>query len=557
MKYRALLGGAVGLMAASCSKQEPPAPPPPPPPPSVVLVSAADKDPHFEAVRRHLELGGELYGYVDIDGDVDAIADNLKGTLARFGQTMPQLAAIQKADPKPYLRALGVEDVKALGFSSVAEKNGEYRNRFFLYLPSGRRGIFAITGGRPAPPKYLDLAPADADLFEEIDFDVDALASAVKQVWIQTGNQQAEAKFEQGLIQSGQGAGVSVPDIIRHLRGRLVFVLKVDPAKTITIPAPKPMVVPAFQFLMAVEGIGADLQPVLDRSPFLDHRVENDRRFYVPKMGMMLSGLRPAIAIAGTTFYFTTDEFFLHQSLDRPAGSGLGQNPEFQRLQNELGRDVNTVAYVTPRLLDQVKRIPALNPDLDANVLRTFDAVIAMLPMMKRPQMQVLLNTDDGILLRSREFRSLKPALAAMMVYPAMAAALASKLAASPANTSQAAAPVSPLPGINPGGPMMPGAGLPPGGHPLTKDQRVQRNLRVLAVLARNYYRRTGSTTATYSDLIGPGKPWPDLPSVEGEDYRTVKFEKGKPVQVTLPDGRVLSAGVRRNPPPATAPSGP
>lgn len=539
------------LMAASCSKQEPP-PPPPPPPPSVVLVPAADKDPHFDAVRRHLELGGELYGYVDIDGDIDAFADKFRGAIQELGQSIPQLAGVATWDGRPYLQAMGIEDLKALGFSSVAEKGGEFRNRFFLYLPSGRRGIFAVSGGRPGPAKYLDLAPPDADLFEEFDYDLASLASAIKQAWLKSGNKEAEARFEQGLIRGGQGAGVSVPDLIRHMRGRFVVILKVDPAKTITLPAAKPIVVPAFRLLIAVEGIGADLQPVLDRSPFLDHRVENDRRFYVPKVGMMVESLRPAIAIVGTTFYFTTDEFFLHQSLDRPAGSGLGRNPEFQRLQNELGRDVNTVTFATPALIDQIKRIPALNPNLDPHVLSSLNVMIAALPPARRPFMQVIVNTDDGILLRSREYRSLKPALAVMAIYPGVAFAAIAKAATAPGPQVGA-----PLPQMSPGGPMMPGAGMGPSRRPLTQDQKVQRNLRILGVLARNYYRKTGNTTATYSDLIGPGKPFPDLPSVEGEDYHTIKFEKGKPVQVTLPDGRVLSAAARRTPPPSSAPSGP
>jgi hypothetical protein len=510
-------------------------------------VPAPEKSAQFDAVNRHLQLGGELYGYADVDGDLDSLADKGQSLLKQFSASLPQLAAASKWNLKPYLKLLGFEDLKAMGFSSVAVGPGEYVNRGFLYLPSGRRGVFAALGGRPHAPRYLALAPADADVFEELDFDVPALASAIKQAWIQAAGPEAEGKFERGLIQGGKGAGISVPDMIRHLRGEMVIVVTVDPSKTITLPGIHPIVLPYFQVLIGVEGIGPDLQPVLDRSPVLDHRDDNGRRFYRPKMGMMIPGFNPAFAIVGTTFFFSSNEYFLRQGLDRPAAEGLAQNPDFVRLQRELGADENTVAYGTPRLFDQIKRIAALNPDLDANVLRGFNAAIAALPPVTHPFMQVIRNTDDGILYESREFRSLKPILATMALYPAL---MGGMMAA-----RQAAA--HPAPSLNPPPPM----GQMPGASALTPDQRVERNLRILSALARIYYRRTGKTTATYDDLIGPGKPIStDLPAVEGEDYRTIKFQKGRPVQVTLPDGRTLTAPVyqRRRPlAPSTAPAGP
>src|SRR5579883_2564732 len=101
---------AMAGVLAGCSK---PAPPPPPPPPSVPLVSAAEKSAHFEAVNKHLELGGTLYGYVDLEGDAQ------RG--ARFGQALLDHAiadskapeAARKVNLEHIVRELGLEDIQA------------------------------------------------------------------------------------------------------------------------------------------------------------------------------------------------------------------------------------------------------------------------------------------------------------------------------------------------------------------------------------------------------------------------------------------------------------
>ncbi len=44
----------------------------------VSLVAESERSRHFTAVTNHLELGGTLYGYVDIDGDVERLAVALR-----------------------------------------------------------------------------------------------------------------------------------------------------------------------------------------------------------------------------------------------------------------------------------------------------------------------------------------------------------------------------------------------------------------------------------------------------------------------------------------------
>jgi hypothetical protein len=516
--------------------------------PSVPLVPAKQMSAHFDTVNKHLDLGGVVYGYADFDGDIDYMATRAQGLAQQIAKQVPGMAENAKIDFKPYLKLLGLEDLKAVGFSSVALGDGEYLNRGFLYLPDGRNGIFAVAGGPASPPHFLDFAPADTDIYEEGEINISALASLVKKVWLQTGQKESEQKFEQQLTQNQ--TGVNARDLIGHLHGHMVAILKFDPDKTITIPAKQPVVVPAFSLILGFEGIGKDVAPALNALPLLDHQDEGGRRFYRSKMGMMIPGVRPAIAIAGTSLFITTDEMLLHQCLDRAAGTGLGSNADFRRLSQELGANANCLTYITPRVYEQIGRISELNPGLDPQVAAALKVVTSMMEGVKHPLLQLTQNQPDGIYYVGRLNHSWKPQLAGLAIYPAIAAISFANaqqkmngfkgshpmIPASPDNPNLAVPPA-------PSAPSADASASPANGR--TPDQQVEHNLRILRAAARNYYRSTGKTTANYGDLIGPGKILEkDLEPVEGEDYQAMKFEEGKPVAVTLPDGRTLMAPV-------------
>src|SRR4051812_18257781 len=92
-----LLAAAVmslaGLLAISCAKKEEPVAaakpvaPEPPKPASVVLVKEQERSAHFMAVNQQLELGGTLYGYVDVDGDVLKVAGMINDVVAQMAAT--------------------------------------------------------------------------------------------------------------------------------------------------------------------------------------------------------------------------------------------------------------------------------------------------------------------------------------------------------------------------------------------------------------------------------------------------------------------------------------
>jgi hypothetical protein len=71
-------------------------------------------------------------------------------------------------------------------------------------------------------------------------------------------------------------------------------------------------------------------------------------------------------------------------------------------------------------------------------------------------------------------------------------------------------------------------------------DQAITNNLRMLYEAADHYYAEHSTTSATYEDLVGPGKLVPAVTPVQGEDYRSLLFKQGHPLRLYLKFGRTV-----------------
>jgi hypothetical protein len=139
--------------------------------------------------------------------------------------------------------------------------------------------------------------------------------------------------------------------------------------------------------------------------------------------------------------------------------------------------------------------------------------------------MQVQENLADGILVRASSNRSLKREVMAVAIYNPVTLGLLTAMAVQSFQNTRAIPP-----------PVAPGARqstLPP-------DARIRANLILLWAAENRYFSENQTTTATYDDLVGPGRFLPAIRPVGDEDYRSLHFEKGVPLQLTTKEGRVL-----------------
>lgn len=506
-------GVAVALLAlAGCSKPaEAPVAKPPPPPAQVDVVPEDVRSRHFLAVSKHLELGGTLYGYADVDGDALKLAGGLHDLLQQIAKTQPMLAPYAQQDLGDIFQLIGLDDIKAVGVSSVPDGSGFFQNRTFFYTPGDRHGLLAGLGGKAAPFALVKLAPADADVYSESEVDLAVVYKTVKTVVGKVAGESSSNRLETALKKAGENAALSVLDLIYGLKGHTAFVLRLDPEKTLRVPpTPAGVTVPAFSILVGVEGVAAPVEVALGKSPAFKATTSGTRHLYELVQPVPLEGLKPVFAAEGSTLYFATSPEFLAQCLDQK--TSLADTPVFRQAVAHVGAEGNAIGFVSPRFFSRVRQIEALNPGLPAETKSILHYVVNRVPAPDRALITVRTNLPDGILVRSYWNRSLKQDVAMASVYNPVTVGLIAAMAIPAFQKVRMA----------------------------SQEKAVMNNLRQFAAAGHQFCLEHGVQTAGYRDLVGPQKYIKAMVSVAGERYETLRFVAGQPLRVRLPDGRVV-----------------
>lgn len=501
------------LAIAGCAKKEE-VPvvvqkPAPPKPTTVEVVKAAERSRHFMAVSKQLELGGTLYGYAEVDGDVLKLAGTAQDVLQQMAKTQPEVAPWAKQDFASLLRTLGLDDIKAAGVSSVPDGTGFFRNRAFFYTPEGRHGLLAGLGEKAGPFGHLELAPADADLYAETEIDLKVMYDTVKKIVTQTSGQPASDNMDTAIRQAGEKATLSFLDLIYGLKGHAALVVKFDEEKTITIGGGMGAI-PKFSLLVAIDGIAAPVAASLDKEKQFVATQEGARRIYRLVQPLPVAEIQPVFATEGRTLYFATTEAFLTECLT--AKQGLAQDAAFRAALEHVGTEGNGLTYVTPRFFRRLRQIETLNPNLPEQPRSVVHMIAKALPAPARPMVAVRTNLPDGILVRSYWNRSLKQDVAAVAIYNPITIGLLSAMA---------------IPAFQKV-------------RDSSQEKAVLNNLRQFAAAGDQYCLENGVSTATYSDLVGPDRYIKRMVSVAGENYRALRYVQGEPLRVKLPNGKVV-----------------
>jgi type IV pilus assembly protein PilA len=357
------------------------------------------------------------------------------------------------------------------------------------------------------------LAPADTAFYGESEMDLGVVYRTLKDVVAKVAGEPASNQLENLLNKAGEAATISYLDLIYGLKGRSAVILRVDPEKTMRLPGPQPMVVPAFALLACVEGVGQVVEPSLAKLRELRRSDAGTRHIYEPARPGRMEGMAPAIVIDGAMLYVTTSLEFLKECQEQK--SGLAQSPEFQKAMAPLGSEGNGLAYVSPRLFDRVREIETLNPKLSAQTKSLLGFVLTQMPKPDRPLAAIRTNLDDGILVRSYLNRSMKQDLAAVSVYNPLTLGLVAAMAIPAFQKTRMA----------------------------SEEAAVRNNLRQLAAAADQHYLETGTKTATYDQLVGPTRYIKVINPVAGENYRALRFQQGQALRVRLGNGKMIEYG--------------
>ncbi len=498
------------LAGVGCQKKEAAANDPANAPESVALVAATERSAHFNAVTDKLELGGTLFAYADIDGDMLKLAETIDSFSQNAAAINPMAAVFMPKDFAPLFADLGLTDVKALGLSSVATSEDTYRNRVFLYIPEGRHGIFAGLGGDPRPFTIATLAPADVDVAYETEFDFPAVYTALQSVVSRVAGEAGAAMLTGMMERPDPQTGLIPLEVLQQAKGRVSFALRIDPEQTFSPSAN--ITFPVFDFLVRAEGLGATIEQLIPAdAPFLTRSTEADgATLYTPNTPSPIESWQPRLLIKeGIATFSTRPEFAGAQS--------LADSDVLKTALAGVSSEGNGFTYIGAGFTAKINRLLEELPMIDANARQGLNFFLGQLPPEGRAYVSVRQNLPDGILFESRWHTSHKQIL--MFANPGGSVVTVGLLSAMAIPAFQKVRTTS-------------------------QEKSVQNNLRQLVAASEQYFLEHGVNTCTYADLIGPkgnGYLRP-LKPVAGEDYEALTFHADQPVSVTLANGKTITA---------------
>lgn len=321
-------------------------------------LPAALQSPHYGAMDSHLDRGGQLYGYMDVDGDLAGLYD--------FGQKFYE--GIAKSQPgqvppdldiKGMLSELGLHGVTAAGMSSVKLGAGSYRNKTYFHTPNGRQGLLKLMGTEAKEFQALGMAPEKSDLVFEQEFDLSALMEIVLGIGKRLPEPIQQPMMD-GLKQPLPipGLGLTVADILQKSKGRLLVCAGIVEGEKMPIPDPK-VEIPAIDAVIALQGMGWLFEELRKQIPPPDQGgppVEDTAdsvKITVPVPPGQLGIYAPLAYFdkKADMLYFASRPAYL-DSFRGAAGPKLTADPDYKAIAAGLPTKGNSLSYVSARAMD-------------------------------------------------------------------------------------------------------------------------------------------------------------------------------------------------------------
>ncbi len=407
---------------------------------TVDIAAEDSRSRHFAEVNSHLDLGGTVYAYLDIDTDLGALSSKLDETLKLVAgmddSEIPE--ELENLDLRVLAEDLGLEGLRAVGLSSVKMRES-YRNKLFLYTPEGRKGLFTLLGDKPGPFLSWRLAPADADLVYETDLKLKNANDLAQKISAQFP--QGPETLEEQMQQQFLSFSMTVGEFFNRFDSKLVVVGRVDPEETTMIPGGMEMIeVPAFDLGIAVENLNflwdelkRQFPPEsLAEGPAQVEFIEGENYEAYIAMDMMNNPrLRPAIHFQkdrNLIVLATSKEFIAEMLTPAP---DIRSNAQFAASVVDLPTEGNGFGYATPRLFEKYRSLLELimstTPSGTSDVPEELMDMIMdwSVPEISEPVVGVSVNQTNGIWMVGNSYQSHKQTLL-MAANPLMLSVLAS-----------------------------------------------------------------------------------------------------------------------------------
>lgn len=318
-------------------------------------ANAPTRSPHFDEVSSHLHLGGEVYLYADVDGDLSALTKEVTGLLLEVDPS----GDLNPTQIEKVLHATGLANVQAFGLSSY-EDGKLFHNRAYLKLDGQREGMLKVMGGQPHAFETLALAPAGSDLVLEQDLHLKQGYAVLMDV-LRAFEPQMVKEIEQELVQPLPGLAVTGNDLVKAADTKLMVVVKLDPERRIELQELSPPIsLPHVDFAIALDGYGFLVDQAADQygqAGLFDVSRDGDTLFLQLNIPAPpeLQGYKPVLARRGTRVWLASTRAFLDATL--APGAKLASDPAWAKASKGLATEGNGLSYLSPEFFSVVRTL--------------------------------------------------------------------------------------------------------------------------------------------------------------------------------------------------------
>lgn len=398
----------------------------------VNIVAKNQRSANFTAISQHLDLGGTLYGYVDIEGDIAKLTEQVSAYLNKMRVLEPGKIP-EHINFKTIIERLGLQQIYGIGVSSY-QRDDLFRNKTFVYAPGQPEGLLKVFAGKNIPFESIARAPAGADLLIEQSLDVTAIRDLVlaiaNDVMGEFGEGMINAQLEQPL---GGMSSLTLTKVIDSLNTRLVVVADINTSRKLAVQSADIAIdLSAVDFYISLDNVGwlidelatsfgAMPQLTFDDTPsahsvFINMPLPEPWNYYSPVFKHDKTSKRLVIASSGD---------FLERCLS--ANSGIRKDDAFKAATRDLPKEGNNFQYMSPtigkegqRLMDSI--LAQHSEDGMQTVLSTYQD---MLPSAKHGTAAATQRLAEGFLVVSNSETSHKSSMTLAAVNPATIGILA------------------------------------------------------------------------------------------------------------------------------------
>lgn len=344
----------------------------------------------FQEVSEHLDLDGDFIGYMDFDGNGQALGEKLNVIYRDLGPMVPDLPPIPLDFPALF-ETLGFGSVRSMGMSSTEVEPGLFRNRSVTLLEGDPAGLFKIYGLDPISFRAAEIAPADATSAFSGRVDFNALVETARALAVQIMGPMGEGMLSQGLMQPIPGTDVTAKEAIEALSGGMDLIVSQS------FESPQKQQVKAWVSLHGAASLLPRLDPLLAQMGIVFEESEAGR---VADLSMFMKGapvgLFASVPAGSDNLVLYTDADWVKSF--GAGDSGLTSTPNFQRVTAKLPKVAAFHAYSSGFDTQQLLGAFSSNPETAAMAPAIVSAIDSLFGGFVSPSASATYREGDALL---------------------------------------------------------------------------------------------------------------------------------------------------------------